>query len=61
MKAGVIYKASDTDSSDVYSEMNFKLTTGRKIEIKLAASANSGLRIIYYQWINTIFRKNGSI
>ena len=61
MKAGVIYKASDTDSLDVYSEMNFKLTTGRKIEIKLAASANSGLRIIYYQWINTIFRKNGSI
>ena len=24
MKAGVIYKASDTDSSDLYSEINFK-------------------------------------
>ena len=61
MKVGFVYKSVDTSSHDLYSEINFKLTTGRRIEIKLARSANQDIRILYYLWINTTFRNENGV
>ena len=50
LKAGIFYKPSEKNTLDLYSEIGFKLTTGRKIEIKLAASTSQDLRFHNYYW-----------
>ena len=59
LKAGIVYKAVKKNTKDAYSEIGFKLTAGRKIEIKLARSTNQELRSYYYDWNNAIFIKVG--
>ena len=44
----------------MYTEIKFKLTSGRKIEIRLTDSVNQGIRAYYYYWMNTIFTKKGN-
>ena len=44
----------------MYTEIKFKLTSSRKIEIKLTDSVNQGIRAYYYYWMNTIFTKKGT-
>ena len=47
------------NTKDSYSEVGFKLTSGRKIEIKLVRSTNQELRSYHYDWNNAIFIKVG--
>ena len=52
LKTGIVYKAVKKNTKNAYSEIGFKLTAGRKIEIKLARSTNQILRSYYYDWSN---------
>ena len=61
VRDGITYKPKKPPHRDeMYTEIKFKLTSSRKIEIRLTDSVNQGIRAYYYYWMNTIFTKKGT-
>ena len=54
------FEVQDFHLDEMYKKITFKLTPGRKIEVRLTDSTNDEIRMYYYFWMNTVFRKNGN-